>query len=66
VKKEHASIAKITRPRVKGIFPRKRLFDLLDDSRNRLLIPKDINVTKRFDIFSYPLTLITDTDTFVF
>jgi ATP/maltotriose-dependent transcriptional regulator MalT/DNA-binding SARP family transcriptional activator len=34
MKKEHASIAKITRPKVKGIFPRKRLFDLLDDSRN--------------------------------
>lgn len=34
MKEEHASIAKITRPKVEGIFPRKRLFDLLDASIN--------------------------------
>jgi len=31
--REHASIAKITRPSAKGIFPRKRLFRILDTCR---------------------------------
>jgi hypothetical protein len=32
------SLAKITRPRLKGILPRKRLFRLLDKSRDRPII----------------------------
>ncbi|MEW6186374.1 MAG: hypothetical protein AB1585_11625 [Thermodesulfobacteriota bacterium] len=28
-----ASIAKITHPRIRGVFPRERLYDLLDDCR---------------------------------